>query len=122
MACEKCDCPKTLPGMDGNAKGAETENEIDMIAMWSPRTTAAPEGGIAQAGDVRAKTEEQCPGISSEKCCQASQEVSRFTILDINNRKREEHSTVYYPAISSLVSQMVSPYRYPLLHCIPSYF
>ena len=113
MACEKCDCGKTPPGMSGDAKGPENENEIDMTAMWTPRTTAMPERGLAKEGDARAETEEQCPGISSEKCCQASQEVSRLIIRDIDDRKAEEHWTVYYPATSSLVSQMVSPYRYP---------
>lgn len=112
MVCEKCDCGKTPVGMDETVKAAKNENEIDMTAMWTPRTTAVPERGTAQGGNVRAETEDQCPGISSENCCQASQEVSKLTIRDIDDRTTEEHSTVYYPAISSSVSQTVSPYRY----------
>lgn len=96
MVCEKCDCGEKVPEMGDTPKSANGANEIDMTAMWTPRNTGTvPE--IARREDARTETE--CPGISSQNCCKASQEVSKLILRDIDNRKPDELSTVSYPAI-----------------------
>jgi hypothetical protein len=100
MVCEKCDCGEQAHETGDTPKRANGANEIDMTAMWTPRNTGTvPERGIARREDARTETEEQCPGFSSDKCCKASQEVSKLIPRDIDNRKPDEHLTVSYPAI-----------------------
>jgi len=75
MACDNCDCKKSAMEKLQDQRKEENPNEIDMTHVWT--SARVPESGNARATGARTSTTEECPGITSENCCQATQPVPK---------------------------------------------